>query len=105
LKSIGIMVSGFLVAIYAALLPGTGVGWHSYTGRSWFSGDVHGRKFAARVAGRNPCGRNCYLGNKCGSRAVTRGCRSYLSTGGLPVAQLFNFHALRLKDGLRRFAG
>jgi GxxExxY protein len=28
-----------------------------------------------------------------------------LRISGLPVGLLFNFHALRLKDGLRRFAG
>ena len=31
--------------------------------------------------------------------------QTYLSMSGLPVGLLFNFHALRLKDGLRRFVG
>jgi GxxExxY protein len=29
--------------------------------------------------------------------------QTYLRMSGLPVGLLFNFHALRLKDGLRRF--
>jgi GxxExxY protein len=31
--------------------------------------------------------------------------QTYLRMSGLPVGLLFNFHALRLKDGLRRFVG
>jgi GxxExxY protein len=31
--------------------------------------------------------------------------QTYLHLSGLPVGLLFNFHALRLKDGLRRFVG
>jgi hypothetical protein len=31
--------------------------------------------------------------------------QTYLRMSGLPVGLLFNFHAPRLKDGLRRFAG
>jgi GxxExxY protein len=31
--------------------------------------------------------------------------QTYLRMSGLPVALLLNFHALRLKDGLRRFVG
>jgi GxxExxY protein len=31
--------------------------------------------------------------------------QTYLRMSGLPVGLLFNFHASRLKDGLRRFVG
>jgi hypothetical protein len=31
--------------------------------------------------------------------------QTYLRMSGLPVGLLFDFHALRLKDGLRRFVG
>lgn len=31
--------------------------------------------------------------------------QTYLRMSGLPVGLLLNFHALRLKDGLRRFVG
>jgi GxxExxY protein len=31
--------------------------------------------------------------------------QTYLHMSGLPVGLLLNFHALRLKDGLRRFVG
>ena len=31
--------------------------------------------------------------------------QTYLRMSGLPVGLLFNFHAPRLKDGLRRFVG
>jgi hypothetical protein len=31
--------------------------------------------------------------------------QTYLGMSGLPVGLLFNFHALGLKDGLRRFVG
>jgi len=31
--------------------------------------------------------------------------QTYLRMSGLPVGLLFNFHAPRLKDSLRRFAG
>jgi GxxExxY protein len=37
-------------------------------------------------------------------RPMTCNCRP-ICTGGLPVGLLFNLHAPRLKDGLRRFVG
>jgi hypothetical protein len=36
---------------------------------------------------------------------MTCHCAAYLPMNGLPVGLLLDFHALRLKDGLRRFVG